>query len=72
MASFLRFGSVVSTRWIAGLALITATVAVAPLRGNAAPMASASRTPAMGQDAFRYRLGPGDKLAMSVFKMAAS
>ena len=70
MASLLRFGSVVSTRWIAGFVVLSATVAIAPLQGSAAPMASAPRTPVIGQEAFRYRLGPGDKLTMSVFKMA--
>lgn len=71
MASLLRFGSVVSTRWIAGLAVIMSTVAIAPIQAAAAgQIASVSSSPEMGQDAFRYRLGPGDKLTMSVFKMS--
>ena len=58
------------TRLIAGLAAAATSLAVGPVAVCADPVALASGTSSIGRDAFRYRLGPGDNLTMSVFKMS--
>ena len=49
---------------VAGLIAVTAAAPV-----GAAPIAAASGVGFEGRDSVRYRLGPGDRLVMSVFKM---
>ena len=65
-----RPAAVVCTRLIAGLAAAATCLAVGPIAASAESVARASGTStSIGREAFRYRLGPGDSLAMSVFKM---
>jgi polysaccharide export outer membrane protein len=65
-----RPAAVVCTRLIAGLAAAATCLAVGPIAASAETVARASGTStSIGREAFRYRLGPGDSLAMSVFKM---
>ena len=49
--------------------VVTASLVALPAPAPAEPIARASQLPAQGREAYRYRLGPGDRLAMSVFKM---
>ena len=70
MPSPSRPAAVVCTRLIAGLAAAATCLAVGPIAASAETVARASGTStSIGREAFRYRLGPGDSLAMSVFKM---
>ena len=55
---------------IAGLATVAASLAVVPMKASAEPLALATGAASVGREAFRYRLGPGDSLVMSVFKMS--
>jgi len=71
MAATLRASFSLQGRNMAGCAALVAglvAVAAAPPVA-AAPIAAASSLGSVGRDAVRYRLGPGDRLAMSVFKM---
>ena len=63
-----RPAAVVCTRLIAGLAAASA-LAVVPIAASADFLTRASGSSSLNREAFRYRLGPGDSLAMSVFKM---
>ena len=66
----LSSGSVACTRLILGAATATALLAVGTIPFSAvAQHVAASTTPDRPVEAFRYRLGPGDRLAMSVFKL---
>ena len=70
MPSPSRPAAVVCNRLIAGLAAAATCLAVGPIAASAETVARASGTStSIGREAFRYRLGPGDSLAMSVFKM---
>ena len=70
MPSPSRPAAVVCTRLIAGLAAAATCLALGPTAASAETVARASGTStSIGREAFRYRLGPGDSLAMSVFKM---
>ena len=70
MPSSLRLASLVCTPLIAGLAAVAASLAVVPMKASAEPLALATGAASVGREAFRYRLGPGDSLVMSVFKMS--
>ena len=69
MPSSLRLGSLVCTPLIAGLAAVAASPVVVPSKASAEPSALATGSTNTGRDSNRYRLGPGDGLTMSVFKM---
>ena len=70
MPSPSRPAAVVCTRLIAGLAAAATCLAVGPTAASAETVARANGpSTSIGRKAFRYRLGPGDSLAMSVFKM---
>ena len=70
MPSPSRPAAVVCNRLIAGLAAAATCLAVGPIAASAETVERASGTSiSIGREAFRYRLGPGDSLAMSVFKM---
>ena len=56
-------------RTMAGCALVLAGLVVAPSLAVAAPIAAATTEARLSRETVRYRLGPGDRLVMSVFKM---
>ena len=56
-------------RTMAGCALVLAGLVVAPSLAVAAPIAAATTKARLSRETVRYRLGPGDRLVMSVFKM---
>ena len=71
MRAILRASSPIHGRCTAGCAaLVAGLVAVAATSPiAAAPIAAASSLGSVRRDVVRYQLGPGDRLAMSVFKM---
>ena len=64
-----RQGSVVLTRLLSGMVAVAAYLAVAPIGIADVSVARAGESSSISRDSFRYKLGPGDSLAMSVFKM---
>ena len=63
-------GSVVLTRLLSGMVAVAASLAVSPVGVADVSVARAGVSSNIGRDSFRYKLGPGDSLAMSVFKMS--
>ena len=63
-------GSVVLTRLLSGIVAVAASLAVSPVGVADVSVARAGVSSNIGRDSFRYKLGPGDSLAMSVFKMS--
>lgn len=66
----MRPGSVVLTRLLSGMVAVAASLAVAPIGLSDVSVARADKLSSISRDSFRYKLGPGDSLAMSVFKMS--
>ena len=56
-------------RSMAGAVLVLAGLLASANPVLAAPIAAATTNPRLSRETVRYRLGPGDRLAMSVFKM---
>ena len=69
MLPFISLSAVLRNRLTIGCVAMAASLVMTPLAGWAESIAAAPRTPSLGREAYRYRLGPGDRLAMSVFKM---
>ena len=60
-----RQGSVVLTRLLSGMVAVAAYLAVAPIGIADVSVARAGESSSISRDSFRYKLGPGDSLAMA-------